>query len=36
MQSNVLLKPRIIDVQSMSPFHAKVSPLERSSEQRSR
>src|SRR5437762_1072557 len=24
MQSNVLLKPRIIDVQSMSPFHAKV------------
>jgi len=24
MQSNVLLKPSIIDVQSMSPFHAKV------------
>ena len=31
MQSNVLLKPRIIDVQSMSPFHAKVvmEPFER-------
>src|SRR5437879_10386282 len=31
MQSNVLLKPRIIDVQSTSPFHAKVvmEPFER-------
>ncbi len=31
MQSNVLLKPRIIDVQSSSPFHAKVvmEPFER-------
>src|SRR6187402_1871048 len=31
MQSNVLLKPRIIDVQSMSPFHAKfvMEPFER-------
>ena len=31
MQSNALLKPRIIDVQSMSPFHAKVvmEPFER-------
>src|SRR5438105_15100248 len=31
MQSTSLLKPRIIDVQSMSPFHAKVvmEPLER-------
>src|SRR5437660_1151582 len=31
MQTNVLLKPRIIDVQSMSPFHAKVvmEPFER-------
>ena len=31
MQSNTLLKPRIIDVQSMSPFHAKVvmEPFER-------
>lgn len=31
MQSNALLKPRIIDVQSTSPFHAKVvmEPFER-------
>src|SRR6188508_3690467 len=31
MQSNVLLKPRIIDVQSSSPFHAKLvmEPFER-------
>src|ERR671928_1943467 len=31
MQTTVLLKPRIIDVQSMSPFHAKVvmEPFER-------
>src|SRR5918911_4690626 len=31
MQTNVLLKPRIIDVQSTSPFHAKVvmEPFER-------
>ena len=31
MQSNILLKPRIIDVQSTSPFHAKVvmEPFER-------
>ena len=31
MQSSVLLKPRIIDVQSLSPFHAKVTmePFER-------
>jgi DNA-directed RNA polymerase subunit alpha len=31
MQSNALLKPRIIDVQSSSPFHAKVvmEPFER-------
>ena len=31
MQSNAFLKPRIIDVQSMSPFHAKVvmEPFER-------
>ena len=31
MQSNILLKPRIIDVQSSSPFHAKVvmEPFER-------
>src|SRR5207253_10282242 len=31
MQSTSLLKPRIIDVQSMSPFHAKVvmEPFER-------
>src|ERR671926_1084548 len=31
MQSNAMLKPRIIDVQSMSPFHAKVvmEPFER-------
>src|SRR4030081_2286272 len=31
MQSNAFLKPRIIDVQSTSPFHAKVvmEPFER-------
>ncbi|MDR0588779.1 MAG: DNA-directed RNA polymerase subunit alpha [Burkholderiales bacterium] len=31
MQSNALLKPRIIDVQNMSPFHARVvmEPFER-------
>ena len=25
MQSNNLLKPRIVDVQSVGPFHAKVT-----------
>ena len=31
MQSNALLKPRIIDVQNVSPVHAKVTmePFER-------